>query len=193
MVKIIPEDEIDLNDEDIDNIFIDAINTSNFKLSIYLTKNKPSLLSDYGHIALVDCADTGNINMLNFLIKNGVDVNTHDSKALLSAVKNGNYYSVDSLLRHGANIHAQNNKAIKRSIRDRDPEILKLLLKYHKDNEEKEKLSKIADNMKPRKYDIRYVCLHGTRHYVYPYKNKYRLCDDCSPINIMSIKSYLGN
>ena len=150
------EELLKIYNDDINDLFLDAINNLNFNFVNSLVEYKLSLLVDVGPIALEYCSRNENkIKMLQLLIDLGVNVNSDNGRAFLIAVKRGCYKSVQLLLEAGTDVHAMNNKAFYYAIEYRDIQILQLLVKHHEESDEKENLKKICRHLKPSKYMIR--------------------------------------
>lgn len=156
-------------------------------------KRYPKYVNRVSDSAPKDATFNNDIDMVKLLIDNGIDVNTNNSKALMFAVKHGHYNMVKLLLKLGADVHARNNKAFKCSMRDRDPHLLKLLLRFYDgDDKLKEKYTFIANDLEPRKHNLRFAYLHGDiPHKIYPYDDTYQHCDECNGINIITVTEYL--
>ena len=122
-----------------------------------------------------------------------MDINIHDSIALLIAVKKGCYDSVEFLLKAGANIYARNDKVFKYGIKDEDPIMIKILLQYyHGSDKKKKKYYNIAYSLKNRKYKYRHILFHGYYHRVHPNNDTYELCNLCQPHLIGHMSEYFN-
>jgi hypothetical protein len=68
---------------------------------------------------------------VNIILKNGIDINTHNDYVLTTASKNGNLHVVECLIKYGAN--ANNNKAFINASYSGNLDIVELLIKYGAD------------------------------------------------------------
>ena len=93
-----------------------ARNGSVTEAKIFLKKDKSvvNALNDYGFSPLILACYSGNIDIIEFLLENGADLNyvSQEGTALMAVTVKGNFQLVDLLLEKGANPNLANSTGI---------------------------------------------------------------------------------
>ena len=118
------------------NPFTHAASINNFellKLFLNETKINIDITDELGNTALINASDKGNLEIVNFLINNGADINYQNKQGLTPAMKateRNNFYIVKFLLDKNADLTKSDysGRTLKEIAENsRDKRILKLL------------------------------------------------------------------
>jgi len=110
------------------NVIFQAVLSGNIELIRYLHENLDISIHIDNDSCLLIAADNGDINMVEYLLQNGANVNTGSSQALIDAVEMDSTELVHLLVNYQVDVSAQDNKAIVTAAEFPDPEILQILL-----------------------------------------------------------------
>ena len=82
-------------------------------------------------------AEKGNLEVVKFLVEEGVDVHTYDDCALCGAAEKGHLEVVKFLVAKGADVHARDNYALRWAADKGHLEIVKFLKSVLSERQEK--------------------------------------------------------
>lgn len=129
------------NYEDVSFLLLEKgsdVNTKNGQALCYAVENKNLNLLKYfiekggilreENYLLPIASKNGDIEMMQFLIDNGFDVNFDNNQSLIMGCIEGHFEVVKFLVENGADIHARNDESICYACYSGNPEIVKYLL-----------------------------------------------------------------
>ena len=102
------------------------IKYNNLELLQYLIEN--NFITNDG--ALKIAFENGHLKVVEYLVKNGADVNAKDDEALRFASRNGHLDVVNYLVEHGSNIHAADNYALRYAAENGYLDVVKYLVDH---------------------------------------------------------------
>jgi len=145
--KIIPKD---LHEFTKDFIKFFKLNRYSKDLIIIFDNSKDDLL--------ICAAENGYLEVVKYLVENGVDINTDDDEALRYAAEDGYIEVVKYLHKNGANISANDDYALKYAVGNGHFEVVRYLVEnganIHAENDEALKWALLTDHREVIEYLI---------------------------------------
>jgi hypothetical protein len=112
--------------KNLNNLLIESIVKKELALVIWSLKNGADIHA-YDDLALRISVDSGNFEILKYLIENGANIHSRDDEALLFTSYWGKEEMVKYLVENGADIHALDDSALKFARKQGHNEIVKYL------------------------------------------------------------------
>jgi len=120
-----------------------AIDQGNFEIVKFLVEQSPDIVKKTPNLIL-SAAREGHLNLVEYLHKNGADINT-DNEIFVTAAKFGKLDVVQYFFENGVDITKQNNTALRKSAHYNKLEVVKFLVEnganIHAKNDEAVKFS----------------------------------------------------